>query len=162
MTRRAAWLAGVAALLAAMPAAALPSGPSPALVNPTGFQPTIAGSGSTMTVDLRANRTIIDWQSFDIGRGESVTFAFDNRSWTVLNRVASGAINIDGQLNAIQAANPTAGGPPGGNIWLYSPQGVLFGGNARVDVGGTTAASPRSTCAKRVAHAPSAAARSAK
>lgn len=133
---------GTAALLAAAQAMALPvPGSTPAQVTSAGFVPLIAQSGNTMTVDLRANRTIIDWSSFNIASGESVTFAFDGRSWIALNRVPGGQISINGQLSSIFANAPAAGGPAGGNVWLYSPQGVAFGPNARVDVGGLLATS---------------------
>jgi filamentous hemagglutinin family protein len=133
--------AASAALMAAGSAWALPAAlPGPYQTN-TGAQPTITSGNNQVTVDLRAQRTIIDWANFNIASGETVTFAFDFRNWIVLNRVGSGQVSIDGTLRGIQAATPTAGGPPGGNIWIYSPGGVAFGPNARVDLGGLLATS---------------------
>jgi filamentous hemagglutinin family protein len=133
---------GVAALLAGA-AQALPTpvgGTYP--VNAGGGQPVITNDGdSSVFVDLNAQRTIIDWSNFDLLDHEGVTFAFGQRNWVVLNRVTSGPINIDGQILGIHSATITTGAPVGGNVWFYSPAGVAFGPNARVDVGGLLATS---------------------
>ena len=96
-----------------------------------------------MRVDLNAPRTIIDWQNFNLAGGERADFLFDQRNWIVLNRVTGSAISINGTVFGGQQANlnsPPAA-TPGGNVWFYSPQGVAFGANARVDVGGMLATS---------------------
>lgn len=144
--RRAALAGGVAAAAFAMAGGAygLPvAAPGPYAVSAGGAQPVIASSGSTVRVDLNAPRTIIDWQSFNLGAGERADFLFDQRNWIVLNRVNNAAIAIDGQVFGGQAANlnSPAPGTSGGNVWFYSPQGVAFGGTARVDVGGLLATS---------------------
>ena len=59
--------------------------------------PTITTSGSTTQVKLNQSRTIIDWKTFDVQKGEAVDFVFDNRSGLVLNRV-DGKAAIDGVL----------------------------------------------------------------
>lgn len=138
-TRRSALAPLAISLLAATPAAALPVFAGTSQVNAGGQTPVVAASGSAMTVDLRAARTILDWSSFNIANGESVTFAFDQRNWIAFNRVSGGA-SIDGALRAINAPAPGAG-PTGGAVWVYSPSGVAFGPNARVDVGGLLATS---------------------
>ena len=145
VVRRALLAAGTAlAALAATPALALPSpGSGPATIGGGGSQPIIQLGSSTVQVDLNAPRTIIDWNSFNLGRGESAEFRFDQRSWIVLNRVTSSAVSIDGHVTGYQAANLNAALPAntGGNVWFYSPQGVAFGANAVVDVGGLLATS---------------------
>lgn len=137
-------LAGAAALtlLAPGPASALPvaaGGSSPTSAG--GAQPTIGGSSSVLDVNLNAARTIIDWSTFNVSGSEAVNFYFDQRNWIVLNRVTNSAINIDGTIRAIHSATSGPTAPTGGNVWFYSPQGVAFGPNARVDVGGLLATS---------------------
>jgi filamentous hemagglutinin family protein len=128
--------AAFAALLAAGGAQALPTGPGNAIVA-GGTAPSISGGTSgALTVDLNAARTIIDWGSFNIASGETVTFAFDQRNHIALNRT-TGPVTIDGALRAIHSLN----GQAGGNVWIYSPAGIAFGSNARVDVGGMLATS---------------------
>lgn len=120
-------------LLSAQSAQALPSGPGSPIVA-GGTAPVISGGGNTLTVDINATRTIIDWGSFNIGAGENVTFVFDQRNQIALNRT-TGPVTIDGALTA------RTGGAVGGNIWIYSPAGIAFGANTRVDVGGLLATS---------------------
>lgn len=125
-------------------AAALPVlGTAPPQVSAGGGQPIIVTGGGAVRVDLNAPRTIIDWSSFNLAAGERAVFLFDQRSAFVLNRVTGSAISINGQVFAGQAANLNSALPstPGGNVWFYSPQGVAFGANASVDVGGLLATS---------------------
>jgi len=136
--------AALAGLLAAGHVAALPvQGSGPALVSSGGAQPIIQSGSNQVTVDLNAARTIIDWSSFNLSPGETAQFRFDQRNWIVLNRVASGSIGINGQVTGYQAANLNSALPAAtsGNVWFYSPQGVAFGSNARIDVGGMLATS---------------------
>jgi filamentous hemagglutinin family protein len=136
--------AALAALLAAGHASALPvPGSAPATLGGGGSQPIIQTGSTSVSVDLNAPRTIIDWQSFNLNAGERAEFRFDQRNWIVLNRVQNSAININGQVVGYQAANLAAALPAqtSGNVWFYSPQGVAFGGGASVDVGGMLATS---------------------
>ncbi|MBL8553215.1 MAG: filamentous hemagglutinin N-terminal domain-containing protein [Phenylobacterium sp.] len=138
--RRALLGGAAAAALAALPAQALPVYAGTAQTNPGGATPLVTASGSTVNVDLRANRTILDWTSFNVQPGETASFYFDQRNWIALNRVSGSSISINGAVNGIQAAGVGAG-PTGGNVWFYSPQGVAFGPNARVNVAGLLATS---------------------
>lgn len=90
-----------------------------------------------VTVDLNARRTIIDWTSFNLAPGETVSYASFINQNIVLNRVANGPININGLISSAQSDTFPLTQPvtPGGNIWFFSPQGVIFGPNARF-VGG--------------------------
>ncbi|TAJ74826.1 MAG: filamentous hemagglutinin N-terminal domain-containing protein [Phenylobacterium sp.] len=146
IVRRTALVAGaaVAALFAAGQVAALPvPGSAPATLGGGTSQPIIQVGSTDVRVDLNAPRTIIDWTSFNLSGGERAEFRFDQRNWIVLNRVQNSAINIDGQVVGYQAANLNSALPAqtSGNVWFYSPQGVAFGGGARVDVGGMLATS---------------------
>ena len=136
------WGAATAALLVAGQAAALPVPVAgPYAVSPGGAQPVITSGSTAVSVDLNAARTIIDWSNFNLNSGEQANFSFDQRNHFVLNRVTSSAININGQVTG------TGPGGVGGNIFFYSPQGVIFGPNTRVNAGGmlATSAAPDTT-----------------
>lgn len=85
----------------------------------------ISQSGSTMTVQQGSNRMAIDWQTFNIGAGNSVVFNQPSASAVALNRVMGGSRSeIYGNLSA------------NGSVFLLNPNGVLFGRTAEVNVGG--------------------------
>lgn len=70
------------------------------------------------------DRSIIEWDSFDIGKDEKVRFAQPGKKSRVLNRVMSTDMTrIDGKLKG------------NGQIYIVNPEGVFFGGEAVVDVG---------------------------
>ncbi|WP_446033244.1 YDG domain-containing protein [Pseudomonas ulcerans] len=101
---------------------------------PTGGQVT-AGQGqigtpanNQMVIDQASNKLAIDWQSFDIAAGNKVTFNQPGRDSIALNRVlgADGS-KIMGQLDA------------NGRVFIVNPNGVLFGKDAQVNVGGLVA-----------------------
>jgi filamentous hemagglutinin family protein len=94
-------------------------------------------SANSTTVTLKQTRTIIDWSSFNVSQGQQVDFLFANNSGIVLNRVNSLA-TIDGKLLGC-VITCGAGGSIGGNVWIFSPDGVLFGQHAQVNVGGLLA-----------------------
>lgn len=124
---------GVGAILAA---SLLLAGPVWAADLPTGGQ-VVSGSGSIsqpnaqqMVIDQASNKLAIDWQSFDIGAGNKVTFNQPGRDSIALNRViGSDGSKIMGQLDA------------NGRVFLVNPNGVLFGNGASVNVGGLVASS---------------------
>ncbi|MBS0197458.1 MAG: filamentous hemagglutinin N-terminal domain-containing protein [Planctomycetes bacterium] len=79
---------------------------------------------------IRAGRnSIINYRSFDIGRGETVRFLQPDAQARVLNRITGAApTRIDGSLIA------------NGRVYIVNPSGVLFSGSARIDVAGLYAA----------------------
>ena len=84
-----------------------------------------ASSGAAATVALSASRTLIDWTTFEVGAGNTLTFNFVNNSDIVLNRVAGGSISVD----AGGTVNGTYGpGSTGGNLWFIAPNGVFLHG----------------------------------
>jgi len=101
---------------------------------PTGEQ-LVAGSAtvsrpsaSSLIVDQTSSKAILDWQSFSIGAGAAVRFNQPAASSVALNRVLGNDVSaIHGQLSA------------NGQVFLVNPNGILFGANARVDVGGLVA-----------------------
>ncbi|MDZ5649759.1 beta strand repeat-containing protein [Nitrospirillum sp. BR 11828] len=123
-------LAGTAmALLAAT--GTVRAGNGPAL--PTGgtFQ---AGSGSitsgpgSLTVNQSSQRAIIDWKSFSIGQGGTVSF--NNGSGATLNRVTGG--NLSTILGTLKAT---------GTLYVINPAGVVVGASGVVVTGGSFTAS---------------------
>lgn len=81
-----------------------------------------------MTVTQGSNTAIINWNGFSIGNGETVQFIQPGQSSLAINRVLGDDPSaIFGSLIA------------NGQIMLINPNGVLFGPNSRVDVGGLIA-----------------------
>ena len=81
-----------------------------------------------MTIQQNSQNVAINWQSFNINRGESVNFVQPNSSSIALNRVlGSDVSSIMGNLSA------------NGKVFLINPNGVLFGKTASVNVGGLVA-----------------------
>ena len=95
----------------------------------------MAGSGSinqpstgVMQIQQNTDRMIADWNSFDIGSSESVTFLQPTANSIALNRVTG---NNPSQIFGKLAAN--------GNIFLINPNGILFGAGSQIDVNGLVA-----------------------
>jgi filamentous hemagglutinin family protein len=118
-----------AALTAASSAAALLA-VNPALAGPQ--QGTVAaGKASISTavpghtqIDQSTSKAIINWGSFSIASGESVTFSQPSSDSATLNRVIGSSKSfIDGALSA------------NGQVLILNSAGVLFGHNAQVNVG---------------------------
>jgi len=86
-----------------------------------------AGAGS-LTVNQTTQNAAINWQSFDIGSGESVVFVQPNSSSVALNRVLGpDGTTILGNLSA------------NGKVFIVNPNGVLFGAGSQVNVAGLVA-----------------------
>jgi filamentous hemagglutinin family protein len=84
--------------------------------------------GVQTQIQQLTDRAIIDWQSFSIGETESVIFLQPSQLSVILNRVTGGdASAILGSLRA------------NGNVFLINPNGILFGPNSVVSVGGLVA-----------------------
>ena len=93
-----------------------------------GGQASITQSGSTTTINQSSNRAAIDWQSFNVGAGETVRFQQPGRDSVTLNRVVGNdASAIFGRISA------------DGQVLLINRNGILFGRSAQVDVGGLVA-----------------------
>lgn len=110
--------------------------PVVALANPdlptggqiVGGQGSISTSGNQMTIHQQTQNMATNWQSFDIGKNNTVRFVQPDSSSVALNRVtgASGS-QIMGTLKA------------NGQVFILNPNGVLFGKDARVNVAGLVA-----------------------
>ncbi|HUN47612.1 MAG TPA: filamentous hemagglutinin N-terminal domain-containing protein, partial [Stellaceae bacterium] len=92
-------------------------------------QATMANPSATSTVITQTtNKAILNWQTFSIAAGNSVTFQQPSSGAIALNRVLGANVsNISGSL----AAN--------GQVWLVNPSGIFFGAGAQVNVGGLLA-----------------------
>ncbi|MCW3849493.1 YDG domain-containing protein [Sphingomonas sp. LB-2] len=112
------------------------SGGAPGSTTPT-FSTSGAPGGQTLRVDLRDNRTILNWggSGFDIGAGNTVDFK-DSRATSgvtgrtdniaVLNRdLSGGASNIAGNLRSDSNVS----------VYLINTNGIMFGNGAAVNTG---------------------------
>ena len=117
-------------LAVGVPAYAIDPGTLPAGGQITAGAGSIGSSGTRMTVNQSSQQMIANWSSFNIGTDASVQFIQPNFSATVLNRIADqNPSQILGSLSA------------NGKVFLLNPSGIIFGKNARVDVGGLVASS---------------------
>ena len=88
----------------------------------------IATAGSSMTVSQGSRYGIVNWDSFSIGKGNTVQF--NNGSGATLNRVTGlTASQIDGTLKAT------------GSLFLLNRNGIIIGTDGRVLTGGNFVAS---------------------
>jgi filamentous hemagglutinin family protein len=118
-------LAASIAAFGAAPGLALAQLPTGAVVV-HGTAP-ITSSEGQMTIVNSAN-AVLNWQSFSIGTDNSVHFQQPGAASKVLNRVVGNdPSSILGSLSS------------NGEVWLVNPHGVLFGNQARIDVGGFVA-----------------------
>ena len=87
-----------------------------------------AAGQAVTTVQQSSERAAIQWQSFNLGPQERVTFLQPSATSLAVNRI----LDTQGSqiLGRIQA---------NGQVWLINPNGVLFGRQAQVDVAGLVA-----------------------
>jgi filamentous hemagglutinin family protein len=121
LTMRAILLAGVAAT--SFPAAAQPApGARPQGGQVVAGAAQIGRTDAQTRIDQSSQRAAIDWRSFDVGSGQSVTFQQPSASAVTLNRVTSAdPSQIAGKI----AAN--------GQVVLVNQSGVLFTKGAQVN-----------------------------
>jgi hypothetical protein len=128
-------LCGVAAMLA-QPALAqtLPGipGAGSITVSTGGSQPVItAPNANTLDIDLNAPRTVINWASLHVSGADQMDFHFDASSDIVLNKTTSQILIDNGAV-----VTGKVGASTGGNVWFYSPQGVIVSPGAAMTAGG--------------------------
>ncbi len=81
-----------------------------------------------VVINQHTNKAVINWNNFDNNAGEHTEFRQPSRNAATLNRITNNApTSIDGKLTA------------NGNVVVVNPNGIVFGRNAKVDVGGLVA-----------------------
>ena len=91
---------------------------------------TVAPNAGRLVVRQGSKNGIIDWQSFSIGNGKTVTV--QNGSGATLNRVTgTGISSIDGKLVST------------GSVYLINPAGIVTGPSGRIVTGGSFVGSTR-------------------
>ncbi len=83
-----------------------------------------AREDGVLTIQQDTDRAIVNYDSFNIGNGETVQFVQPRSSSAILNRVTKGGPS---DISGILLAN--------GGIYLINPNGVLISASARIDVG---------------------------
>lgn len=98
---------------------------------------TFSGSGSQFNINQTSPTAQINWQTFNIGAGETVNFnqpSVTSVTWNYINDPNNpGASSINGNINAI------------GYVILQNPSGFSVGGQASITAHGlimTTASTP--------------------
>jgi filamentous hemagglutinin family protein len=118
-------IAAVAMLGLAAPAQAQ-SAPTGGTV--TAGSATISSSGQTVTINQSSQQAAINWQTFSIGKDNSVVFVQPDSNSVALNRVL-------GADPSLILGNLTANG----KVFLINPNGIVFGKGSNVNVGGLVA-----------------------
>ncbi len=91
-------------------------------------QGSISGHGNHLVVNQNSDKLALNWQSFSIGKDNTVTFKQPSASAIALNRVLGADVSsIQGSLVA------------NGQVFLLNPNGILFSQTAQVNVGGLVA-----------------------
>ncbi|MBP9737201.1 MAG: filamentous hemagglutinin N-terminal domain-containing protein [Rhodoferax sp.] len=85
-------------------------------------------SAANLTITQNSQNAVLNWQGFTIGAKQSVQFIQPNSNAVVLNRVlGADPSRILGSLTA------------NGKVFLVNPNGIFFGKNSSVNVGGLVA-----------------------
>jgi filamentous hemagglutinin family protein len=114
----------IALALAPMAIGSALAGPNGATV--VNGNATIHGQGSSsVVVNQSSQNAIINWQTFNIGSGQTVQILMPNSSSAELDRVTGnlGPSQIYGSLSS------------NGQVFLVNPNGILFGQGAQINVG---------------------------
>ncbi|MGN7831444.1 filamentous hemagglutinin family protein [Pseudoxanthomonas sp. 22568] len=84
----------------------------------------VADGKTTVTIEQTADKAILNWESFNVGRNTTVDFKQD-AAWSVLNRIndpSARPSQIQGQIKA------------DGTVFLINRNGVVFNGTSQVNV----------------------------
>src|ERR1700724_241808 len=125
LSRQSALLSLSVAVLASAAAGFAMAGPNGGTV--VGGSATIQGQGTgSVTINQSSQNTVINWATFNIGKGEFTTFNQPNSSSIALNRVigGQGPSFLDGTLKA------------NGRVFIVNGDGILFGPNSSINTAG--------------------------
>ncbi|MGS1079077.1 filamentous haemagglutinin family protein [Pseudoxanthomonas beigongshangi] len=84
----------------------------------------VADGKTTVTIEQTADKAILNWETFNVGRNTTVDFKQD-AAWSVLNRIndpGARPSQIQGQIKA------------DGTVFLINRNGVVFNGTSQVNV----------------------------
>ena len=90
-------------------------------------------TGSNAAVKLSGPATVLNWSSMDVGANASLSFSMPSGTSRVLNKVSGGAVNNRTTIDGMLTSN--------GQVYIYNPNGIVFGKTATVDVGALVASS---------------------
>jgi filamentous hemagglutinin len=90
-------------------------------------------NGVNATVNLTAPATVLHWTSMDVGADATLRFRLPSTTSRVLNKVDGGALDNMTTINGALKAN--------GQVYIYNPNGILFGLGAQVNVNSLVATS---------------------
>ena len=103
--------------------------------NAKGPQQTQVDGKTTVTIEQTADKAILNWETFNVGRNTTVDFA-QQSNWAVLNRVNdpnARASQIQGQIKG------------DGTVMLINRNGIVFSGSSQVNVRNLVAAAANIT-----------------
>lgn len=103
--------------------------------NAKGPQQTQADGKTTVKIEQTADKAILNWETFNVGRNTTVEFA-QQSNWAVLNRVndpSARASQIQGQIKG------------DGTVMLINRNGIVFSGASQVNVRNLVAAAANIT-----------------
>lgn len=121
-----AFLTGL--VMSFLPVMALANPDLPVGGNIVAGQGNISTSGNQMTINQNTHGMVTNWNSFDIGKHNTVQFIQPDSSAIALNRVTGGH---ESQILGTLTAN--------GQVMLVNPAGVMFGKGAKVNSAGLVA-----------------------
>lgn len=121
-----AFLTGL--VMSFLPVMALANPDLPVGGNIVAGQGNISTSGNQMTINQNTHGMVTNWNSFDIGKHNTVQFIQPDSSAIALNRVTGGH---ESQILGTLTAN--------GQVMLVNPAGVMFGKGAKVNTAGLVA-----------------------
>lgn len=92
---------------------------------------TMSQTANRMVIQQSGNAVMLNWNSFNIGRGNAVHFDQASAAMRAINVVVPGGprSEIDGTLTAR------------GQVFIFNQAGILFGPGANIDVGGLVGSS---------------------
>lgn len=145
--RRIALVLLAAVALDAAAAPRLPAGTVPVPVNAGGAgfvsrgaasyaTPVATAAGTALTITQTSQKAVLNWNSFNLAAGSSVSFSHPSASAATLNKIGSADPSvIQGAINS--TARDTGG--VGGAVYLINRNGILFDRGVQVNVGGLVA-----------------------
>ena len=92
-------------------------------------QAAISRSGAALNVDASTNRTIVNWDSFNVGVGNVANFNLPNVNAAILNRVTTP--NMPSTIAGVVNSN--------GHVMLVNPSGIMVTASGMVNTNGFTA-----------------------